>query len=238
MPPRTTLALGALLLASLALNVRLYQRKPTAPSVAPRPAGAEGRADCQQRLELCQRRGWDVLRKVIAAENTSPKPAPEPEPPSAPGAGPAEQDSALCETTKRGFRDAWRRERDDLAASILKNSADADQQEQDLASVLGKMRRVAELDDRQADLVARAYRERWHARWDEAREALQRDPQDFGGLADAARGLFADEDAILERIAGSAARDAWRTDQLVMRTEVIAITSATADRPLDASLHW
>ena len=244
MPPRTTLALGALLLASLALNVRQYERnRPApvaAPSRAPRPTGAGGRDDCEQRLDLCQRRGWEVLRRVITAENTSPKPAKEPAAPSAPGAGAAEQDSALCERTKREFRDAWRRERDDLAAGMVKGLADADQLEHDLASDVGKMRVAAGLDDRQADAVADAYRQRWLGRWGEAREALLRDPQDFGGLADAARGLL----RLPTRTPSSsgsprpAARDAWRTDQLEVRTEVIAVTSAMADRPLDASLHW
>ena len=100
------------------------------------------------------------------------------------------------------------------------------------------MREVAGLDDREAGEVARAYRERRLAQVAEAQAALGKDPQDFPALLDSARRLLADEDAILERVGGSGARDAWRTDQLETRTVILALVASMADKDWDEDIRW
>jgi hypothetical protein len=57
-------------------------------------------------------------------------------------------------------------------------------------------------------------------------------------MLDSARGLFADEDALLERVGGAAARDAWRAEQLDGRTVLMALVATMADRDWEESIHW
>jgi hypothetical protein len=244
MPSRTTLALAVLLLASLALNVRLWTRPaalrpPGASSpAAPAQGGDEGCEGCKQRLAACEQRSWEILRRTIAAESAPRQAQNKPPAPAASGVSAEEQERMLCEKAKQGLRDTWRRDRDGISAGLAKSLEDAAEQERNAASEAGKMRVAAGLDDREADQVAREYHDRRLARVAEARDALGRDPRDFDGLADAARGLYADEDAILERVGGAAARDAWRADQVEARTVLLALTAAMADRDWDASIRW
>jgi hypothetical protein len=238
---RSTYGLAALLFASLALNVALWTaRRPSSLDRAgPAAAAASRRVDatpCEQRLRGCEQRSWDIVQRVIAADR-APKPAsPAEAMPISPDR--AAQEAALCTKAKESLRETWLHDRDNFASNLKRSLADAEEQERDAAKEAAKMAEVARLDDRAAAEVARGYRAKRLARVAQARAALEREPQDFAGLLDEARGLFADEDALLEQAGGPAAREAWRAEQLEGRTVILALVAATADLDWDESIRW
>jgi hypothetical protein len=251
MVSRVTLALAGLLAASIALNVRLCPRPSAHPpasvpvaSARPAPAPPPGSEpeECPQRLAACEQRSWEIVRRAIAAGGAPQSGAERPRSDQARApskATPAEeQDRALCKKAKEGLREQWRRDRDAIAENLTKSLDDAPEQERSAANEAEKMRIAAALDDREAAIVARAYRDARLARVAEARAALGQGPRDFAGLLAAARGLYTDEDAILERIGGPAARDAWRAEAVEGRTILLALVAAMADRNWEGDIRW
>jgi hypothetical protein len=174
------------------------------------------------------------VRQAIASDR-KPREAGQPR---ARDGGPPTQAEVLCERGKQTLRDTWRSERDKTADNLAKSFDDAAEQEKNAASEALKMRDVVGLDDRQAAEVARASREKRLARVAEARAALAREPRDFAALLATLRGLFADEDAILERVAGASAKEAWRAEQHDGRTILMALFAAMADRDWEESIRW
>jgi hypothetical protein len=238
----TTYGLAVLLLASLALNARLWTA---------RGAPAEGRgktvasaqvavqeepSGCERRLQTCEQRSWTLAQRMIAAAS-EPRPAGT----AAPATGasdPAAQASALCSKAEEHLRDSWKRDKDKIAWGLKHYVSDKDEQERSVARDVAKMREVAGLDDREAGEVARALRERRAAQVAEADAALGKTPPDFSTLFDSTRKLLADEDAIVARVSGPGARDAWRSDQLDSRTVLLALVASMAGKDWDEDIRW
>jgi hypothetical protein len=172
----------------------------------------------------------------MAAEAT-----PKPEATAAPAAAPKEpvtQASALCAKAEQHLRESWQRDKDKISWGLSQYLANRDEQERSIARDVAKMKEVAGLDDREAAEVSRAYHDRRLAQVAEAQAALAKDPQDFGAMLDSARRLLADEDALLERVGGPGARDAWRADQMETRTVIMALVASLADKDWDESIRW
>ena len=251
-PPEARSSLGglvlALLLASLAVNAYLLAtRSPTArgphvsasASVAVATAPPLDASTCQRKLEACEAKAWAQLRQAIAADHPQAPPTPAPPQGTArPKSGATEQEAALCAKAEGALRLMWRVDRDRIAADLTKSLGDPAEQARNIASESDRMRVVAGLDDREASAVASAYKEQRLARIAEARAALGRNPPDFDAMLDSARALYADEDAILARVAGAPAQEAWRGDQLEGRTVLMAIAAAMADKDWDSSIRW
>jgi hypothetical protein len=158
--------------------------------------------------------------------------------PAARDKGSPEQADLLCARAKTTPRETWRGDRDTTASHPARSLEDAAEQERDAADQAVEMQQAADLDARQAAEVARAYRERRLARVAEARAALEREPRDFEALLVVTQGLFADEDAILDRVAGAKAREAWRANQFEGRTMILALAAAMADRDWEESIRF
>ena len=239
----TTYGLAALLLASLALNVRFWTTRGVPGTKPPRAAASAQETPvrdepgaCEKRLQTCEQRSWAIARRAMAAEA-----APKPEATAAPTTAPKEpvtQASALCAKAEQHLRESWQRDKDKIVFGLSHYLADKDEQERSIARDVAKMKDVAGLDDRQAAEVARAYHERRLAQVAEAQAALAKDPQDFPALLDSARRLLADEDTMLERVGGPGAREAWRADQVETRTVIMALVASLADKDWDESIRW
>jgi hypothetical protein len=242
MATRSTLALVVALLGSLAFNVRLVLARPSAsvstsapPSAVPRREPESPDVACEVRLKACEQNTWDVAQKAITvgrAARASPADA------GVLGTGADAQAAALCAKAKANLRDTWRRDREVIAAGLVATLGDQAEQEKNLTSELARMRDDAHLDDQEAASLASAYRERRLARMAEGRAALLRNPQDFPALLQAAHGLYQDEDALLERIGGDEAKEAWRTSQLEGRTVILAICASMAEEDWDDAIRW
>jgi hypothetical protein len=246
MPSRTTAALVVLLLASLALNVRLLTRRAAPPpAVAPCPSCAPAvvavtpraePAGCESRLDACQRQGWDLVVKSIAADRAPRQAGAAPS--GALASAPAAQSAALCAKAEASLRETWQRDREKLAAGLVQSLGDREEQERNVAREVARMRDTVGLGDRETAALEAAYRERRLARVAAARAALMRDPRVLGALLEEARGLFADEDALLAKAGGPQARDTWRAEQVEGRTVLLAIAAAMADRDWEDAIRW
>ncbi len=240
----TTYALATLLVASVGFNVRLYTRSAPTPApararavesdTAPAPSRSDG--TCERRLAECQRQAWEIAARAIADDHP-PGPAPivEAGPDSA---GVAAQAAALCGQAKLALRDSWRRDGVLLAANLKRSFNDREEQERNLSRELASMREIAGLDPQQAASMESAYRDRRAAAVATARAAFDRDPPDLGAVVDSARGVFADEDALLGRFAGDSGREAWRAHELDSRTTLLALLATLADREWDDAIRW
>jgi hypothetical protein len=243
MRSRATFALAVLLAVSVAFNVRSLVRRSPAPAPAARPsasaaaASARGEAGtCEHRLAECQRRGWEMVARSLAADR-APRPSDAP-PADAPDGGPTTQAAALCARAEANLRETWQRDRELIAANLRRSLGDREEQERNLTRDLAAMREAAGLDDREAASLESAYRSRRGARITEASAALSREPQDLGAVLDAAHGLFSDEDELLSGIAGATAEEAWRAHELESRTTLLAVLATMADRDWDQSIRW
>jgi hypothetical protein len=236
-----TYGLAVLLLASLGLNVRLWaplaatsKKSPTASASAPASPADPG--TCERRLEVCLRQSWQTVQRVIVAEHPR-RPAPGPAPATG-GSNRAAQALALCTRAKQSLKETWQRDRDAIAFGLATSLADKDEQERVVVHVAEQMRDVIGLAPRDAAAVESAYRERRLARVAEAQAAFGRQPPDYPAVLDAAKGLLADEDKILEKVAGAGGRDAWRADQVEGRSTILALVATLADEDWDDSISW
>lgn len=238
----TTYGLAVLLVASLALNARLWTRGTPADGKTKTPAAsasAASRAEpdaCERRLQACQQQTWQIAQRALAVTQ-APKPAtPTPPAPKTGRSDLAAQAQALCTKAQQSLRETWQRDRDAIAFGLSQGLSDKEAQEREVVKEAAHMKEITGLSDREAASVERAYREKRIARIAEAQTALTK--QDYGALLDATRGLLADEDAILERAGGTAAREAWRAEQVESRTVILALVASMADRDWDDSIHW
>jgi len=240
------------LVASLALNVALARRarasvvapvveqtvdRPSAHAVREVPVAA-GPNDCALRLAACERHSWDLVELAIAAAPTPSVHRDAGTAEHASDTAAAAQSAALCTAAERSLREQWERERPTMIANLTRSFGDSEEQERNVEHEIAAMSEVAGLRDADRAALAAAYRTARLARVDEARAALAHDPPDTASLLTIARGLFADEDAVLERIGGAAARDAWRTRQLEGRSVVLAIAATIGDHDWDGAIGW
>jgi hypothetical protein len=242
----TTAGLAVLLLASLALNARLLTRRPApppaaapCPACAPAAVAAPPRVDataCERRLEACEGQGWALVAGAIAADRAPRKGGPAPS--DAQASTPAAQSAALCAKAEASLRETWQRDREKTVTNLIQSLGDREEQERNVGREVVRMRDVVGLGDRETAALEAAYRERRLARVATARAALMREPRDLGTLLEEARGLFADEDALLAKVGGAQARDTWRAEQVEGRTVFLAIAAALADREWDEGIRW
>jgi hypothetical protein len=240
----TTYGLVVLLLASLGLNARLWTTRGASPPVKGRTPATSASAPssraepdtCERRLQACQMQSWQIAQRVIAADHP-PRPAGTAAPTTGGSDHPA-QASALCNRAKQSLKETWQRDRDAIAFGLAQSLVDKEEQERNVVANAAKMAEVAGLDKREAAAVETAYREKRLARVAQAQSALGKQPPDFNAMLDAARGLLADEDSILEKVSGSGASDAWRADQVEGRSTILALVATLADKDWDESISW
>ncbi len=205
MASSTTYALGALLVASVGFNVRLYTKAPEkapAPAHTAEPAEAAPRSDgtCERRLAACQQQAWAIAARALGGnqapkDDPAPVKAPVPEVEAGVDASGAEaQASTLCATAENALREQWQRDGFFIAANLKQSFNNPDEQEQNLNRTLADMRDVAGLDPQQAASLEAAYRDKRAAAVASARAAFDKDPPDMGAVVDAARSAFSDED--------------------------------------------
>jgi hypothetical protein len=248
MASRTTTALAILLIASAAANVRfLMARRAPAPAPAHPPAveasaapneeaAAAAAAACEARLTACERRGWEAVRKAIADDQRSRVDAGRPAPPS--NAVAAKQTATLCAKAQAHLRETWQRDREMIVGNLARSLNDNAEQERDVTREISLMAETAGLGLRETADLDRAYRAAREKRVAAAREGIAKQPPDLGAVLSATRGLFADEDAILGRIGGDPARQAWRERQVESRTVLMALWATMADEEWDESIRW
>jgi hypothetical protein len=242
----TTWALGALLVASVGLNVRQYTHKAApAPHPAPSASASETapRSDdtCERRLAACQRQSWEIAARAMNHDPPKDDPAPVQAPPMEAGvdaSGPEAQASALCAKAENALRDEWRRNGFFIAMNLKRSFNDPDEQERNLSQTLDAMKDVAGLDQQEAASLEAAYRDKRAAAVASARDAFDKDPPDMGAVVDAAKSVFSDEDALLGRIAGDSGRDAWRAHELENRTTLLALFASLSGKDWDDSIRW
>jgi hypothetical protein len=244
MASRTTSALAILLVASVGANVWLLNAR-RAPAPAPKcpPAAAataapseEAVAACEARLAACERRGWEAVRKTIqedhAARTDAGKPAP------ATNTAAAVHNVTLCAAAQAHLRETWQRDRELIVGNLVRSLNDPAEQERNMTSEISAMAEAAGLGLRDTANLDRLYREARTKRVAAAREGLAKQPPDLGAVLSATRGLFADEDALLARIGGEPARQAWRERQVGSRTVLMALWATMADEEWDESIRW
>lgn len=244
MPSRSTTVLATLLVGSLVFNLSLWRGRPPPPK-APRPtpsaepsaAPRAGDDTCERRLAACQRQGWEIARRVIAGEQQQPA-APQ-QPRLLHGeTGPEAQSETLCDKAKGALRDTWLRDREMLVAGLAHTMGDPDDLERNITKESAEMRDAAGLGEQEGRELERAYRGMRTARVAAAREALSKQPPDLPAVLDSARGLFADQDALVQRIGGASARESLRQHGMESRTLILAILATVADKEWDESIQW
>lgn len=245
MASRTTSALAILLVASVAANVWfLKTRRAPAPALecppvveaSANPIAEAAAAACEARLAACERRGWEAVRKTIAEDHAARADAGRPAPASS--AAPSKQSAALCAKAQAHLRETWQRDRELIVGNLARSLNDSAEQERDVTREITAMAETAGLGLRATADLDRAYREVRAKRVTAAREGLAKQPPDLGAVLSATRSLFADEDALLAKIGGEPARQAWRERQTDARTVFMALWATMADEEWDESIRW
>jgi hypothetical protein len=229
-------ALFLLLCGSVALNGVLLARAP-APAATPPAAPTSPRAEdggAPAPATPPPRMPWPTFGAIPRAAVDGGMPA-RPAP-----SGPVDvtlQQDVLCTLAEDRMRAQFRGERERIVADLRRSFADADEQARNVTENAARLANAMDLGvDRRAAFTSR-YRERRLARIAEAAAALAHTPPDYAGLYAAARGLFADEDALALELGGEAARERLRVEELQGRTDLLAIGAAMADAPFE-SLGW
>jgi hypothetical protein len=238
--------LGGLLLASLTLNGVLLAMRRSSASPAARPAPSartaapapERTADatCARDLERCRDQGWELARKVLAAEAKHAPPAPALRAPADVGA--RDQSDALCAKAKTALGEQWRKDHDAIVSGLRRSLDDAGEQAQNVEKVAGELGDLLHLDAPGRRALADEYRRIRLARIATAREALARTPPDLDAVFLDARTLFADEDALASRFGGEAGRLAVRGANVDGRTVILALLASLAERELEDATGW
>ena len=244
--------LGALLLASLGANVYLVfsstskppppEREgagdrasstasgagsaPTAPECPPRP-GARETAEMFGRL---------LAMRQLASGAT-------------PGE-PTDRDGLRDIQDERARREAlslvgqvaakqdWNEKRDELVESVLDSLADDERQLRDADGDARRFADALELTESEHELLERRYREPRLARMEELEQALDEDEPDYGAAFEALRGLYADEDALIEELFGADARDRLHDYEIDKRATILAIAATYAGLDWQQAIVW
>ena len=235
------LLLRFLFVGSLAANVWLAfdraDRTQSTDAVAAAPSPAPLDADCsrcEQDLETCRSSRWESLARRPFATSPSPAPPPKALPIRRPLLATARVDAelqtaVLCKIAADSLRDRWERDREPITRGIRRSLADPQWREREWRNQSAEYGRVLELDDSDAATLADRYRPVRAKRVDEANAALARDPPDHRAVYEAARRLYADEDALVEEMFGPIALERFRASQLEKRTSILALLATQAD---------
>jgi hypothetical protein len=260
---RGTIYLLLILLGSISLNLVLLLDRSfgSAPdgegrSDAP-PADADARRQevdpvCRAKLKRCQQEELDLLVGAIgrptAAPTASPASQPRPKEGSSPGSRApglvhAEvdlelQQSVLCDVAKRKLRRLWHKKRDQIVKNVTHTLGDRAKQRRDTEQEARRFAQVLGLNDGQRLALQREYEGLRGKQLSALRNELMTDPPRLDAAFQHARGLFAGEDRLVERLFGGKARTQLRASQLEKRTVVLALIAALAGKPWDQTIGW
>lgn len=249
---------GALALAaSLGLNGYLLAQDPPkpprppvcepAPAPAPAPAAIAPPRDtgdaneaCKAELAKCNEARWGMaLRAIAGAPAASAAPA---APPSDAGpllpADAAQQAEALTQMSRDLLR-AYLRMSRDVTLPVLVNELRDPARVAALTKVDGEaLAKSAGVSGPERARMEHEYATMRTARIAAAREAFDRNPPDYAAVVDVTKKLFADEDALVAKYSGDAARERWRSLSIKKRTALVATLASFGDQPWDGSLAW
>jgi hypothetical protein len=243
----------AALVASMALNVVLLLvwrrdardllRSPARAAIdaskgeAPSPIASEAPcAPCSAELDRCRNQGWELARRVLVEQQHRSTPVARQDDDADVGA--REQEAALCAKGMRSLHDTWHAERDGIITGLRKSLGESEEQERNASEVASRMADVLDVPSSARDALVRDYRTKRLARMNAISAALGSEPPDLDDAIAAARGLFADEDALALRYGREAGRVAWRREQLEGRTVVLAIAAAMSDHGMEEAFGW
>jgi hypothetical protein len=209
--------------------------------VDPPPTPASDAATCATELAACRAEGWALVARTIRADVDERRAPDAPPPPRArdaaqPAVDPIGVDAqrlVLCDVAEQQAREHWAAHRADILASVRDvgkpewATKESKKHANDLAKDLG-------LSPRDEDRVARAYADLWAKHGSTFQRALAADPTDWTALMDIVRAWWREEDAMIERTLGAAARSEYRVLDLRSRTTILAILAALADKPFAA----
>lgn len=218
------------------------------PPDRPSPQADEALADdhascaaCEAELQECRTASYRAVAEAMerrAAEVLGDEDEPDAEGGGAPRASAALQQDALDQIAREHLRRHWEGLEDELYGVVMQDLQDPGKQRQDLERDVGQLTGVLALGDDRAGEFGDAYREVRQARIATARTAIEQDPPDWRGVRAAAKGLFADEDALAGRFGGDEGRERVRLSQLDKRTALLGVLSALAGDPWDDAITW
>jgi hypothetical protein len=136
------------------------------------------------------------------------------------------------------MREEWKKEGDKVIGNLTRSLRDEAEEAKTVGERASDMRKVLGLGDWEGERLASAYAEIRHNRATQALAGLEADPPDLDALFDAAKGLFADEDALARSWRGDAGARKWRAAELGSRTTIVAFLASVADRDWDDDLVW
>ncbi len=146
-------------------------------------------------------------------------------------------DDVLCSIAREHLHRHWSERRAELTDSLRRSLADVEEQDEAAQREATGFAAVLELSERDREALVEGHTQQRRARVGEALAALRAEPSDYDALYRAGRGLFADEDALVERIAGSRALPRLRASQLERRTAILALLATYADIPWDRAIE-
>jgi hypothetical protein len=251
------IALAALLALSLGINAWLFLREPAPGAAAGSPTDASAQAaTCQSALAQCEAKRPEAQRSPAAPAAAAPAGLPFELPkslietsPKAPAATagpkgvvseltPELQQDMLSQVAREKLRDEWKRQEASILKGLRSSLPDAAKQHDDAQREGHKLATEAGLDAATADRFAAAYEAQRLQRMNALLQAITPDPPDWSTAIEQARGLFADEDALMAQLGGDDAKKRLRTAQAEGRTVILAIGASLADAPWEQTVHW
>jgi hypothetical protein len=226
---------------------------PSMPGLNAAPsASAPESESCRLELERCQEARWALVLKAMAAPSAQPAPAPpaattagatasaaaSAAPSPASKTGPVQQSEALSLLAREGLRAYLRSTRDIAVPALAKDLHDPGKQQAFLRQDLDAMIKAASLGSSDSDQLGRDYAQSRATHITALQTALGKQPPDIETALAAVKGLYADEDAMMTRYGGDAAREKWRADSLLKRTAILASFASFGDRPWDGTIAW
>jgi len=148
------------------------------------------------------------------------------------------QDAMLCEIARRTARERWLDQREKITASLITSLKDLKEQERNVRTDAKKFASILGLSDNERIGLEKQYREIRLERMQRVLDAIQQEPPDYQIVFQQARGLFSDEDNLLENLFGPQARDRIRTAELEGRTAILAIIASFAGMSWEQVVGW
>jgi hypothetical protein len=249
------IALLVALALSLAFNAWWALREPASAAQLPAsPAASAQIASCKDALAQCEARRAEPQRSAGQAAPAAaalpfelPRALTETAPKPAVAAGPKGvvseltpelQQDMLSQVAREKLRDEWKRNEASILKGLRSTLPDPAKQHDDAQREGHKLATEAGLDPATADRFIAAYEAQRQQRMNALLQAITPDPPDWSAAIEQARGLFADEDALMAQLGGDDAKKRLRTAQAEGRTVILAIGASLADAPWEQTVHW
>jgi hypothetical protein len=192
---------------------------------------------CEEELSHCLQSGWNlVLREITRQPLSAGKETKQP----ADGnrITLARKREALCDISKTYLHDHWLANKDTITRFLTTDLTDPRRQTKETRETVEEMSRALGLTADETDVLTADYGRLRDVRIAHIRDALGQSPADYETFLLEAKGLFADEDALLERVEGGDAKERWRAQSLTDRTSRLAILATFAGSSWDAATEW